>query len=628
LSDQGSGKGPVLRWSSIGTKLAVVFLALAILPTAGTAYYNLTRSQGEVGTFAEVNLLVLSRSVATEVERLLVENLRTSATLAGEPLVVAYVAGTEEERQELAPQIDRTLRNFVETHPNYDTAGLMDIEGTVLASPTEQLVGRNYRFRDYFAASVGRGESYISDISVGSAAGVPSVFLTNPVVAEEGQIVGMDIIRLKGEAIWEIVDEVSVGEEGIAYLIDQDGVIIAHPNRELIYHSLGELSLEARETISLTKRFGTVEGSELSAIPESLGLDSLATRLLEAQGPGTYRYRSPLDRRYHVVGYTQMEAQPWTLVVDLPEDEFLAPLQRLGTVTWISVGVVGGIALVVSVLLAQGITRPVRRLSEAAVAVEHEQPFEPQDIDDVTSGRDEIAHLGRVFGDMVLALRRRMSELRTVYEIGQDITATLEVDETLQAILDRVRDVIDYDAAEITLFDRQEDALIVAAWSGDEDFVDTRERRYELGTGFTGVIGQDQHSLLVPDLEAESEREPVRKQLAEDVTVRALLGVPLLIRDHLVGTLELVSTKPQAFDENDQRLLETIAPQASIAIEKAQQVREREQKLKNQIAKLRIEIDEAKRQRQVSAITETDYFQQLAQQAERLRQQRQDETDE
>jgi len=38
---------------------------------------------------------------------------------------------------------------------------------------------------------------------------------------------------------------------------------------------------------------------------------------------------------------------------------------------------------------------------------------------------------------MVLALRRRVDELRTVYEIGQDITATLEVDETLQAILDR-----------------------------------------------------------------------------------------------------------------------------------------------------------------------------------------------
>ena len=45
-----------------------------------------------------------------------------------------------------------------------------------------------------------------------------------------------------------------VGEEGIAYLVDQDGVIIAHPNRDLLYHSLGELTPQAAATISATIR--------------------------------------------------------------------------------------------------------------------------------------------------------------------------------------------------------------------------------------------------------------------------------------------------------------------------------------------------------------------------------------
>ncbi|MCP4543869.1 MAG: GAF domain-containing protein [Chloroflexi bacterium] len=613
MSNSNSGQGPTWR-QSIGTKLTIIFLVLAIVPMAGTAYYNLTQGQGEVVNVAEENLLVLSYSVATEIEQLLTENQRTSATLAGEPLIVQYMASSPEERQALQSEIDQTLQNFAVTHPDYDAPGLIDTNGDVLASTNENLVGRNYKFRDYFDITIVQGNPYISDISVGRSTGSPGVFLTNPAITEAGEIVGMNIIRLKGESIWRITDNLLVGEEGITYLVDQDGVIIAHPNGELLYRSLGQLTTEAADTISSTIRFGVIPDTQTPRVPESLGIDNLAAELIAAQGSGSYRYYSPLDQRNHVVGYTRLDTQPWIVAVDLPEAQFLAPLQRLRTIAWISGGLVAALALLISVLLARGITRPISHLTRAAIAVENDQPFEPSDIVDVTSGRDEIAHLGRVFGDMVVALRRRMSELRTVYEIGQDITATLEVDETLQAILDRVKDVIDYDAAEITLLDRQENALVVTAWSGSEDIADTRDKSYQLGEGFVGTVGQERTSMLVANI---TDRKSVG--LAADGSMHSLLGIPLLIRDRLVGTLELVSRRAGAFDANDQRLLETIAPQAAIAIEKAQQVREREQKLKNQIEQLRIEIDQAKRERQVSAITDTDYFQDLSRRASEMR---------
>jgi nitrate/nitrite-specific signal transduction histidine kinase len=118
--------------------------------------------------------------------------------------------------------------------------------------------------------------------------------------------------------------------------------------------------------------------------------------------------------------------------------------------------------VVVAILLARSITRPIRRLSDAA-AVKDDQPFKPSDIADIASGQDEIAYLGSTFSDMVATLSRRKTELEMVYEIGQDITASVEVDETLQAILDRVKDVVAYDAAEITLYDQRENALFVKA---------------------------------------------------------------------------------------------------------------------------------------------------------------------
>jgi nitrate/nitrite-specific signal transduction histidine kinase len=295
---------------------------------------------------------------------------------------------------------------------------------------------------------------------------------------------------------------------------------------------------------------------------------------------------------------------------------------RPETVALIGLVLTGIIALVIAILLARSITRPIHRLSDAAIAVQHDRPFELSDIADIAAGQDEIAHLGSAFSDMVATLRRRKTELEMVYEIGQDITASVEVDETLQAILDRVRDVVAYDAAEITLYDQRENALFVKAWRGKMGFVDTRGKSYKIGVGLTGQIAQDRKSLLIGDAHTDAgQAVPTGKTgiLTLSVLVRSILGVPLIIRGRLVGTLELVSSRAGAFTEHDQRLLETIAPQAALAIEKAQQVREREQKLREEIEQLRIEINQPKRKSQVSAITETQYFQQLAKRASELR---------
>ncbi len=421
MNETSVKKEPILRWS-IGTKLIIAFLALAVIPMSVTAYYNLTQGRKEVAKVAKENLIGLSRSTAYRIGQLLVENQRTSATLAGEPLVAQFLAASEEERQALTPQIYQILKNFADTHPDYDAPGLLDVNGIVIASLADILVGKDRSFRDYFQASI-KGKPFISGMLVGRATGRPGVFLTNPVITTQGKIVGIDIVWLKGDTIWRIIDDVTVGKKGIAHLIDQDGVIIAHPNRDLLYHSLGKLTPEATAIISRTIRFGTIKGTKTPVVPESLGMDEMANKLMSAQGSGTYRYYSPLDHRKHVVGYTRMEAHPWTVVVDLPEGQFLAPLQRLRTVTWASVGLVAAITLFISIMLVRGIVRPIRRLTDVAIAVEKDHSFEPSDIEDVTSGRDEIALMGQVFSVMVLSLRKELAERKQAEE---ELTKSLQ----------------------------------------------------------------------------------------------------------------------------------------------------------------------------------------------------------
>ncbi len=400
---------------SIGTKLTITFLVLAIIPMSAVAFYNLTQSRNEVSKLAMSELISLSHSTANSIEQVLIENQLNSAMLAGDPLTKQFITASEKDRRTLSPKIYKMLENFVDTHPDYDSPGLLDANGIVVAALEERLVGKDRSFRDYFQASI-KGKPYISDILVGRATKRPGVFLTNPVISAEGKIAGIVLLWLKADTIWNIIDDVKVGKEGIAYLIDQDGVIIAHPGRELLYHSLGKLSSETISTISSTIRFGTIKGTKKPVIPKNLGIEKLAAQIASAQGPRTYYYFSPLKHRNHVVGYSPLKKQPWTVVVDLPEVQFMAPLNRMRTVAYVSIGLVAVITIIISLLLAKSITRPIRRLTEVSVDVKHDRPFNPSNIEDVTTGHDEIAHLGRMFSGMVLSLRESEERMRSVLE--------------------------------------------------------------------------------------------------------------------------------------------------------------------------------------------------------------------
>jgi putative methionine-R-sulfoxide reductase with GAF domain/HAMP domain-containing protein len=646
------GRRSLLRNWSITRKLSVALLLAALVPMIFIATFNLWRGLQDAEETAEQNLELLAISVASRMNQLLHDNQAAVKQISSNSELVQLIVAPPEElrielceplaedkderaalwaercaQSELCSSVGRTLEGILASDPYYEYIYIMDSEGTTLIS--RQLEGlsrlecKNWGDRAYFLQAM-EGNTYI-DVLVGRASGRLGFYFSTPVEDTDGTIVGVAVLKLQGEAITEVINEFNIeSESSFAFLVDQDGVIVSHPSEEWHYHSVIPLSREDQQKVGL--RFvlpgcssDNLEGCTVESL-DIAGLEPLA----EIAAPGNLQYKWPSDgtdrtNTEQIMGCARTETIGWIVGVNQGRAEFEEPLRQLYLQSGISVLAVGVLVALLALGLARGIARPIGQLAAAAQDVEEDKPFEPENIADVTALGDEVGHLARVFSDMVLALRARMAELRTVYQIGQDITATLEVEETLQALLDRVRDVVPYDAAEITLLDRQENTLIVTAWRGAEEYVDTRGRSYKLGVGFTGAIGQERHSLLVPDIQAETERETVAQQLTDDIPIRSLLGVPLLIRDHLVGTLEMVSSRVSAFDENDQRLLETIAPQAAIAIEKAQQVREREQRLKNQIERLRIEIDEAKRQRHVEQIVESDYFQALRQKARNIR---------
>jgi HAMP domain-containing protein len=318
-------------------------------------------------------------------------------------------------------------------------------------------------------------------------------------------------------------------------------------------------------------------------------------------------------------------------IASAPQPAALLP--RLLRLEVFLVGVGSLTAVVLARTLGASLIEPLEALSRRMRAVEEGD----LGVRMAVTSNDEIGVVSAGFNSMVESLKRRDVELRTIYQISQDITASLELDQTLQAVLEQVGQMIAYDGAEICLREETEDVLRAQAWAalGQVRVEAEGGRVYRLGEGYTGWIGERRQSLLVPDVDAYQEQQPVVRQIAggpapsgiEGVAMNSYLGVPLLIGQKVVGTLELTGARKGAFDERTRQLLETIAPQAAIAIDNAMQVQQRERRLKEQIARLHIQINQSKLDRQVAEIAETDYFQRLQEKAQQIREDKAEKPD-
>lgn len=422
-------------------------------------------------------------------------------------------------------------------------------------------------------------------------------------------------IDVMEQQVLSITDE----ESGAAYafFLDSNGQIIAHPRFQASQFAEEQALIGA----SVFRKLAEAE-PEIASVVEQI-IDG---------GTGVTSYEDANGKTW-IIAYSEIESTGWHLGLAQPRDEIIAPANEITDQVFFGAAGALVIVLITAFLLARGITRPVLKLSNTAKEIEASVDDETgevigQNLDSLKhlSSAREIANLSNVFEQMVMALQRRMVELNSIYAMGQTITANVEYEETLRAVLNAVRTVVDYDAAEVSIL--RGNNLVVEAWQGAEGFNDTTGRKYRLGRGPTGQIGEQKQSLLLSTVSSGEDLQrtlgytsPGSEFLAKTtkIVINSFLGIPLMIGDRLIGTLTLVHREPGHFDADDERQLNKLAAQASVAIQNAIQVRERERQLKRQIEELRIEIDQSKVKQQIEEVTDSDFFRGLQANARQMR---------
>jgi len=161
---------------------------------------------------------------------------------------------------------------------------------------------------------------------------------------------------------------------------------------------------------------------------------------------------------------------------------------------------------------------------------------------------------------------KRLEEQKTLYAISQEIASRLELKVILQRIMESALGLLGVEAGEITLWDNRKMSYVVAIVKGlPETLIGT-----ELLPAMGGIVGEI-CSKKVPVLYEDYEHHPDRLKELDSHHFKGVVGVPLIVRHMIIGTMVVGTSDPQKhFQQNEIDLLFNFAHHAGIAIGNAQ----------------------------------------------------------
>ncbi|HIP97198.1 MAG TPA: GAF domain-containing protein, partial [Anaerolineae bacterium] len=157
----------------------------------------------------------------------------------------------------------------------------------------------------------------------------------------------------------------------------------------------------------------------------------------------------------------------------------------------------------------------------------------------------------------------RMREATALYKVSNQLMRTLNLDQVLEKVLGVLQRSFGYLNCAILLVDEEAGELEVKAARG---YLQETARKVRLKIGQGGIVGRvaaHKTPLNVPDVTQDS------RYVKGVEETRSEIAVPMIAGDKTIGVLDVQSPEVNAFNDDDLRVLSSVAAQAAIAIERA-----------------------------------------------------------
>ena len=162
-------------------------------------------------------------------------------------------------------------------------------------------------------------------------------------------------------------------------------------------------------------------------------------------------------------------------------------------------------------------------------------------------------------------VQQRLNELATVNSVTKALNDKLELDELIQLVGNKMKDVFNSDITYLAILDHDTNMINFPYQDGDN------MPPFKLGEGLTSRIIQTGEPLLINkdvDIAAEYDKHGIEQTGKQAISY---LGVPIPVEDDIIGVLSVQSTEQESrFNEEDKKLLNTIAINVGVALHNAE----------------------------------------------------------
>jgi methyl-accepting chemotaxis protein len=312
---------------NLSRRIALFVGLLILIVSVGLGLIAIRFSSNEVKVSTEQTLLLTSKEGAKRIASTI--NLRLE--------VLQEVANRPAFRAADFTEIKASLKQDIERLGYLDIA-FVTPDGKanyILENTSSDLADRDY------VKKALAGKQAVSDVIISKVTGSTVLMYAVP-IESNGKVIGALVGRRDGNSLTEVTDAMGVGKKGYAYIINDKGTVVAHPNREYV-----------------TGQFTPIEKAKEDA---SFGPLAKEFEIILAQKDGVGSYHFNGAELYNA--YTPIEGSNWVLVNTANSDEILAGLNRLILILSLVIALFLIIGSIAAIVLGKQISKPIISLSQ------------------------------------------------------------------------------------------------------------------------------------------------------------------------------------------------------------------------------------------------------------------------
>ena len=268
-------------------------------------------------------MALLGHALANDVGGSVHGHLTLLASVARHPVMVAVAQG------EAAAAANTWLATLAKGLVGVDYANVFNAQGLCLASSNAGAAGKiQVADRDYFKAVIGQGKAdVVSKALISRTTGKAAVVLAQPVRDDSGRLVGLINMGMDLESLTKDLSGTRIGQTGYAYILDADGMVLAHPKVDQI-------------------------------MKDSLGATDIGKRIMAVPEQGVIAYTAADGD--HLAAVQRDPGTGWRFVVEAPLEEFnryatAATRQNALIALGVTVAILGAVAWLLRACVLRGL---------------------------------------------------------------------------------------------------------------------------------------------------------------------------------------------------------------------------------------------------------------------------------